>query len=62
MRAKVIIQRTDQIKKDEKHGVCETMREKRKACGVLMGKTEDKHYLENWSVDWRIILKWIFKK
>ena len=48
--------------KGEKRGVCETMREKRKACGVLMGKTEGRHHLENLSVDWGIILKWIFKK
>jgi hypothetical protein len=62
MRAKVIIQRTDQIKKEEKRGVCETMGEKKKACRVLMGKTEGRYHLENLSVYWRIILKRIFKK
>jgi hypothetical protein len=41
MWAKVITQRTVQIKKDETHGGSETMREKRKAGGVLMGKTEE---------------------
>jgi hypothetical protein len=56
MRAKVIIQRTGQIQKDEKRGVCDTMREKGKACGVLMGKIEGRHQLENLSIDWRIII------
>jgi hypothetical protein len=62
VRAKVIIERRDQIKMDEKHGECGTVREKGKACGVLMGKNEGRHHLENLRVVCRILLEWIFKK
>lgn len=30
--------------------------------GVLMGKSKERHRLENIGVDWEIILKWVLKK
>jgi hypothetical protein len=32
------------------------------AYGVLVGSPEEKHHLEDLSVNGKIILKWIFKK
>jgi hypothetical protein len=34
----------------------------RSARRVLMGKTRERGLLEDLGVDWRMLLKWIFKK
>jgi hypothetical protein len=38
------------------------MGERRGAYRVLMGKREGRKYMKDPGLNWRIILKWIFKK
>jgi hypothetical protein len=38
------------------------MWEGRGAYRILVGRPEGRNHLEDTGVDWRIILKWIFKK
>jgi hypothetical protein len=35
---------------------------KKDVCSVLVGKPEERRHLEDLSVPWSIILKWIIKK
>jgi hypothetical protein len=46
----------------EMAGACSTYGGRRSACRVLVGKPEGKRYLEDPSIDGRIILRWIFRK
>jgi hypothetical protein len=37
-------------------------KQKKDVCSVLVGKPEERRHLEDLSVHWSIILKWIVKK
>jgi len=43
-------------------GSCGTHGERRGAYRAWVGRTEGKDHLEDLDINWRIILKWIFKK
>ena len=43
-------------------GACSAYGERRGVYRVLVGKPERKNHLGDPDVDWRIILRWIFRK
>jgi len=43
-------------------GAYSTYADKNDAYRILVGKPEGKNHLEYLGIEWRIILKWIFKK
>jgi hypothetical protein len=52
----------EHIEKNEMGGICSTYGERRGVCMVLVEKPEGKRPLRKKGVDWRIILRWIFRK
>jgi len=52
----------DQGKTNKMREECSTYLERRVAYKDLVGKPEERHYMEYGSVYGRIILKWLFKK
>ena len=52
----------DKIEKNEMGGACSTYGARRGVCRVLVGKPEERDHLEDSDVDWKIILRRIFRK
>ena len=51
----------DQIDKNKTGGACSTYGEGRVYTGFWWGKLMERDHLEDPGVDWRIILRWIFR-